>query len=188
MPDSSIPSARLEQEAHTLGLRERTLPRSDIRSPQHLHILEFITHSEAGNGWCVAVWRGAASRLSPPRSNPPLPQQAQRPPLQRLSSPPPWRGLLDTSQRMTPASGSFCGVDIPVRHECPLRFMRSARRCICVRHIRLSCFTISSLRCAAFRRRLPASTPYRGKSGERLQELWSRGSWRRWLDRRRGFE
>lgn len=40
--DSSIPSAMLEQEAHTLGLRERTMPRSAIRSPQHMQIREFI--------------------------------------------------------------------------------------------------------------------------------------------------
>ena len=37
-PGSPIPSAILEQEAHTLGLRERTLPLSPIGSPQHLQI------------------------------------------------------------------------------------------------------------------------------------------------------
>ena len=37
-----MPSARLEQAAHTLGLRERTLPRSAIRSPQHLQTWKFM--------------------------------------------------------------------------------------------------------------------------------------------------
>ena len=40
--NSSMPSAMLEQEAHTLGLRERTLPCSSIRSPQHTQIRDFM--------------------------------------------------------------------------------------------------------------------------------------------------
>ena len=39
---SSRPSAMLEQEAQTLGLRERVFPDCGIRSPQHLHIRMFI--------------------------------------------------------------------------------------------------------------------------------------------------
>jgi hypothetical protein len=38
--DSFIPSAMLEQEAHRLGLQERTLPGSAIGSPQYLQIRE----------------------------------------------------------------------------------------------------------------------------------------------------
>jgi hypothetical protein len=37
-----MPSAMLEQEAHTLGLREPRLPLSVIGSPQLLQIREFM--------------------------------------------------------------------------------------------------------------------------------------------------
>jgi hypothetical protein len=37
-----MPSARLEQEAHILGFREKELPPNDIGSPQQMQILGFI--------------------------------------------------------------------------------------------------------------------------------------------------
>lgn len=42
----SIPSIKLEQEAQTFGLRERTFPCSGIGSPQHLQIREVISIPE----------------------------------------------------------------------------------------------------------------------------------------------
>jgi len=38
-----MPSAMLEQEAQTLGLRDKAFPRADIGSPQHRQIREFIS-------------------------------------------------------------------------------------------------------------------------------------------------
>ena len=43
-----MPSAMLEQEAHTLGLRERALLLSAIGSPQHLQIRQFMSVSGPG--------------------------------------------------------------------------------------------------------------------------------------------
>jgi hypothetical protein len=42
MLGSSIPSARLEQDAQRLGFLERIFPGSTIRSPQQMQILGFI--------------------------------------------------------------------------------------------------------------------------------------------------
>ena len=41
-PDSSMPSAMLEQEAQIFGLRERALPFSVMGSPQHRQMEEFM--------------------------------------------------------------------------------------------------------------------------------------------------
>ena len=46
--DSSTQSARLEQEAHALSLRQRTLAASAIGSPQYRQIREFTAMSEPG--------------------------------------------------------------------------------------------------------------------------------------------
>src|SRR5436190_23669110 len=43
MLGSSIPSARLEHEAHRLGLREREFSESAILSPQQMQIVGFIS-------------------------------------------------------------------------------------------------------------------------------------------------
>ena len=53
----------LEQEAHTLGLRERVLPVSGIGSPQHLQTREFIAIQKLG--WDCAAFRGAGHRHAP---------------------------------------------------------------------------------------------------------------------------
>jgi len=39
---SSIPSAKLEQDAHMFGFRESTLPGSTMGSPQQMQMLGFI--------------------------------------------------------------------------------------------------------------------------------------------------
>jgi hypothetical protein len=44
--ESSMPSAMLEQQAQTFGLRDLAFSSSDIGSPQHLQIQEFIRSCE----------------------------------------------------------------------------------------------------------------------------------------------
>src|SRR5579883_993925 len=55
-PVSSIPSARLEQEAHRFGLRDNTLPNALIGSPQQMQIVGFNgrndQHGRDGGGRC----------------------------------------------------------------------------------------------------------------------------------------
>jgi hypothetical protein len=45
--DSSMPSAMLEQEAQMFGLRDRAFPFSDIGSPQHRQMREFMCLGKA---------------------------------------------------------------------------------------------------------------------------------------------
>ncbi len=42
-----MPSSMLEQEAQTLGLRERAFPLSDIGSPQQMQIFGFMRFAGA---------------------------------------------------------------------------------------------------------------------------------------------
>jgi hypothetical protein len=57
-PESSIPSAMLEQEAHMFGLRDRAFPWSGIGSPQHRQMREFIRWLQNGRQrWIPKVRR-----------------------------------------------------------------------------------------------------------------------------------
>ena len=63
VPHSSMPSARLEQEAQTFGLRDRGFPCSGIGSPQHRQIREFMGTCQAGPVWLAEKSDGMKERL-----------------------------------------------------------------------------------------------------------------------------